>query len=702
MPAKYTFVERLDKALSGGLFKQLLWLFAFVLGVLVFLVILSLVFLPKDLSIMGFSGPFCRIQAVLYHFLDPGNIYEETTAGARFFTTIVAVLGMVLMGGLLVTTFSNIVDKRVSKLDDGKVVYKKMADHYIIIGYGSITASIIRSLKRKDAKIVLMTSQSVRMVRSRLFSSLSSDYEQRIYIYAGNIESEEHLMNLNFHSAIEVYVLGENSEQGRDSKNLECVRKIAKLRGHQELILPVHVQMDKLTSYSTIQKLSLSREFLTDNGKRTIYFRPFNFYENWSRILWGTIYSKTDPEAESPKSIMESKGSYSKLDYETVEADKYVHLVIVGFANMGQALFFEALRQCHYPNYYTSKIKTRITVIDWNMDVLLPSFQARFPYLEQIEDVSVVYKKGMVEDPEVREYLVNESGNADAILTVAICLEDPDISLSTGLSLPDELYYRIVNEEGVDVVENSKTRILIRQSVCEGGMARLLGHDKDKYRNVSIFGMADQGVSPEMMDDDFAMYINASYALPRVIEKSLVKDADARFWEPAQDESEAVKMYREALCDAYVLYDAAKDNVGGKSFIDVLTGSDVSEALRKKLRGVAFDMWLGLAEPLRFANRYQVDIYDTFAKYYDVLNGNRTTLSSMEHRRWLADRTIVGYRAYNPYQIGRSLKAKKDIYKFHHCIRPFDELAEGDKNKDTDTIDFRRKLTAMKGYTKYS
>ena len=73
MPAKYTFVERLDKALSGGLFKQLLWLFAFVLGVLVFLVILSLVFLPKDLSIMGFSGPFCRIQAVFYHFLDSGN-----------------------------------------------------------------------------------------------------------------------------------------------------------------------------------------------------------------------------------------------------------------------------------------------------------------------------------------------------------------------------------------------------------------------------------------------------------------------------------------------------------------------------------------------------------------------------------------------------------------------------------------------------
>ena len=141
-----------------------------------------------------------------------GNIYEETTVGARFFATIVAVLGMVLMGGLLVTTFSNIVDKRVSKLDDGKVVYKKMADHYIIIGYGSITASIIRSLKRKDAKIVLMTSQSVRMVRSRLFSSLSSDYEQRIYIYAGNVESEEHLMRLNFHSAREVYVLWEDMD----------------------------------------------------------------------------------------------------------------------------------------------------------------------------------------------------------------------------------------------------------------------------------------------------------------------------------------------------------------------------------------------------------------------------------------------------------------------------------------------------------
>ena len=651
MNNRLNFTERLDRTISGGFLKQIKWLIGFTLIVLALLIAISLIF-PDTTEIYGIEGKFGRIKGVLYHLIDPGNLSLETNnaVGIQVFTGIVAALGMVLLSGLLISTLTNVVERRVSDIEDGKVVYNSITGHYVIIGYGSLVVSIIRNVYANETsrRIIILTSQDVRSARADLFAQIPSSWEQYIHFYSGNIESKEHISSLNVESAVEIFILGEKDEYGRDSKNLECVRQIAQLRAECNDIINVNVLFDRMTSYSLIQKLSLPLDYIAPGGNISVYFRPFNHYENWARILWG--YNGGE------------NFGYDNLDYEKIDGNKYVHLVIVGFNRMGRALFLEALRQCHYPNYDESaqSVKSRITVIDKGMDNILPEFMSQYPYLDQISDIEIKYVNSCIEDNSVRMMLTEETGNQNSLLTIAVCLEDPDMSLSTGLCLPDEVFYSIVDGK----IVKSDTRVLIRQSIVQEGIGRILEGDQTKYSNVHIFGMSDIGISPSLMNDDWATYINAFY-------KTKYPDS--------QDSPEG-KVYNEYKC--YLIQAGISLDT---SFIDLVTDQTHHEFMHK----IARKFWIFLNESHRFANRYQVDMYHTYMKYPE---SNRI-LEQMEHLRWNADRSIVGYRYINKADINESEYQKKDIYKFHGDIIPFYALGIKDAEKDSDMIINMKKLT---------
>lgn len=664
---------RIDRIISGGVGKQILCFFLVTVGVIIIFLAASLLF-NEEITFFGLGsgeyGKFCRMQGLLYHFIDPGNISIEKNngIGAQIFVVFFTIIGMVFLGGLLITTLTNIVERRVSNIEEGKVVYSAMKNHYVIIGHGDITTSIIQTIygeidshrtndKGDYPPILILTCQDIKTVRAELLAQLASKYEKYIFFYSGNLDSQEHIRNLNIDKAKEVYVLGEQDEYGRDSKNLECVKTIAQLRGKGQPILTVNVQFDKLTSYSIIQKITLSDEFLTSEGERSIYFRPFNIYENWAKMLWG--YKGT------------LKHNYDKLDFENITGSKYVHLVIVGFSRMGRALLLEALRQCHYPNYNElgtsdrQKNKSRITVIDRMMDDMLPDFKAQYPYLGQIEDINIEYLNANVQDSDIRAMLSSQTKDPDALLTIAICLEDSDFSLSTGLCLPDDVFYCIKDGKAVP----TNTRVLIRQSMIQEGIGRLLDADNAKYSNVHIFGMTNKGLCKELMSDDFAMYVNAYYTTCYYDRN----DTEANASDPKDP---IIRDYDRHVAELVKKYPERKDY----GFIDWVTTGDKEE--KAFMHQIATRLWMLLNEDLRFANRYQVDMYDTYLKYNDS-----PMLMQMEHLRWNADRSIVGYRSSHESGI-------KDLdFKLHKMIIPFYKLSDKEKKKDTDVIVNMKKLT---------
>ena len=313
-------------------------------------------------------------------------------------------------------------------------------------------------------------------------------------------------------------------------------------------------------------------------------------------------------------------------------SNKHVHLVIAGFSDMGVALLLEALRIAHYPNYdeKTGRNKTIVTIIDPEMDNLLPRFKSQYPYLDQITDITIEYINGRIEDDGNRKLLQSLSQRDDEMLTIAICFNDPDYSLSAALCLPDDLFYSMKDGQ---IVPNTNTQILVRQEI-RTGLADLLDNKNGKYSNVKIFGTLEQGVDDTLLGDTMAVFIGAKYHF-----KYDLPDAKDFFEEVKKDKANAL-----------------------------------AEAARP---------WIDMNEDMRFANRYQVEIYKTYLTYRELLQKAPETLYQMEHLRWCAERSITGYRDAHE----QGIKSSKDDFQIHKLIIPYYTLQDDEKDKDKDVLE---------------
>jgi len=486
--------------------------------IFVFTVDLGMCMFPKE----GIRSSFVSIISYIklthvpdddYHFKenpDPNadchddyKIIKDPNPSSRwdyFKHIILYCLGLIVFNGLLIATITRVMTTRAERYKNGANTYH-LRNHYVIIGYGTSCVPIIsnickRRISRRPAYFLIMTNQDIRTIRRDVKTKLQT-IEERVVIYSGDMNSSQHLQRLNLDKAKEVFIIGELQETGRDSKNIECAKMVKEIR--QQLAatetLHVNMQFDKPTSYSTIKRITIPKNFYKDSeDHEVIYLRPFNFYENWARLLWGTYQLE----------------GYKTLDRGMMTKDgKYVHLVIAGFNEMGVALLLEALRICHYPNYNeeTGANKTQITVVDPKMDELLPRFESQYPYLSQIMDIDVNFKASRIEDGEIREMIDRMAQQDDTLLTVAICFHDSDSGLSAALTLPDAAYYHVVNGK---IIPNANTEILVRQA-NRSGFADLLDEENGKFANVKIFGTLDQGVDDRLLSDNMAVIISAYY-----------------------------------------------------------------------------------------------------------------------------------------------------------------------------------------------
>ena len=235
-------------------------------------------------------------------------------------------------------------------------------------------------------------------------------------------------------------------------------------------------------------------------------------------------------------------------------------------------------------------------------------------------------------DDAVRKRLASWANDPDELLTVAVCFFDPDESIAASLSFPENLYY-LMDRNG-DIKPNGHVKILVRQEVMDG-VGGVLAQGNEKFRNVRIFGMVDEGVNSGLLEDDMAIWANAVY--------------------------------------------------NGIDLDKVIAGGEEGRIETEK----AMTEWYGLSEEMRFSNRYQVEMYSTFEKY-DRLNVPRTCLHRMEHLRWCADRYIAGY-SFCP----GAKQEDKEIFKVHKDLTSFDKLPEEDRNKDAEVIYNRQEIEIL-------
>lgn len=603
-----------------------------------------------------------------YHFIDPGNqhIAEGNTT---WLATIIAICGVFLLNGVLISSIVGWIDKRKERYLQGLEPYKhflKRKEHYVIIGGSDIVEGIVEQIFETPQKngempyILIQTSNNVEDFRHKLFSGLDIEQQKHIIIRYGNRNVKQDIEKLYLDKALEVYVIGEETrtddmESYHDTMNMKCLNLIyEKVEGNtffaksdKDNRLVCYFMFEYQTTFNVFQYSEISEEI-----KKRINFKPFYYYEMWAqRVL---VCKELENEANCEYLPLERINGIKKSE------DDYVHLVVVGMTRMGTALATQAALMAHYPNFVEKNIRTKITLIDENADKEKNFYIDRYDrlfalsnwsYKEMVRsesgkdelktvytykptdcehlggdflDVEWEFIQGSVAQLELQKY-IEDSITEKTKMTIAICKDEPSRCLAAALNLEWRIYEKAMQV----LVYNRYDDALIKQ-LKNQGKYDIYSPFKNK---IKAFGMASKCFSKERLEET---------------------------------ESLALKFHREYKKD---------ENAEIDKLTDYWSNVYVSNTMWTKLRCVE--------RKNETIDEKDIDI-----------------LAEVEHNRWNIEKLIMSFRPLTKEEQvqARQSKKDKDSYKdkmAHLNICSNDRLEEIDKGAKKYDIDIIEK-TALK------
>ena len=622
-----------------------------------------------------------------YYFADPGNQMSGKD-GSRVVGFIFSTLGSIFLSGILISTITNSFERMTTSWRSG-FSYYKFKGHVVIIGSDQMVYGLVNQLLAdKNLTIVVMTSTDVEQMRNVLWTSLTNKEDKgRIVVNYGQRDSEMFLNKINVAYASEVYLLGDTSEFDKienyhDSLNVYCLSLISKqckavARTNR---LKCHVLFDYKTTYHIFQYADLDTGII-----KYIDFHPFNFNDFWARKVLVAGRSR------------EGNVSYKPLDYIPItskDSDMFVHFIVIGMSQMGQAMALQAAHIAHYPNY--KKRKTKITFIDANGKAEMNEFKQKCGELFKVSksvyidaeswadaenqkicsvseaenkfithfgiaeeyrhlvgktngdqefiDIEWEFINGHDNNPIVQRRLEEYVKNKNAVVTVAVCLNLTHISLRSAMHLPKAYY------------END-IPILVQQRKTSTLASTLNGRDLDTdkrdallYKNITPFGMVN-----DCCDINMFATVEICKRIAAVYDHFFNYDII-----PMQiDMNEANRIW---------------DNTPmSKRWSNIFSAASIPTKLR--CIGIEWDN-------------------NTTCRLADFTEDEISLLAEMEHNRWNIEELLLGYRPVSKTEdeeIDKD-KSRKKYWKkrfVHYDIRPYDELkedAEGRKASKYDEV----------------
>lgn len=434
----------------------------------------------KDPGITKQNSPSI-FWTVYYHFIDSGNQHMTTSQSGRGWSALIAILGVFLLNGLLVSSIIGYIDRRKEKWLKGEVKYSRFLrrkKHYVIIGGNDMVAGIVRQIISKGKYILIQTSNDVENFRRSLFSNLTEEQQKLIIIYYGNRTSKEDIDTLCIENAEEVYIIGEeirtdDIESYHDTMNMNCLKLISENIKNAEHFnkynrLICRVMFEYQTSFNILQ--------VTDIDGEKIDFKPFNYYETWAQKV--LICQELQDVRNCEYLPLEG------FDGIKSDEDVFVHLVVVGMSRMGLAMAIEAAHLAHYPNFDTNRKRTRITFIGTSMEQEKNFFMGRFKEMfsvtrhryvaeatkwiyndfrtyswqnplaycdsnslycddscgDDFTDLEWEFINGSIENPNIQQYLADAAACKTAKLTIAVCIPENSRAIAAAAYLPDSVY----------------------------------------------------------------------------------------------------------------------------------------------------------------------------------------------------------------------------------------------------------------------
>lgn len=644
-----------DKAFYRSKGEQFLWLVALVA---IFLILGMIV------------GHFFNItewEVVELMLNPPGTFsgsYNEGPLVALIELTI-AVIGAVVFTSLLINAFGNWLDRRIDAYKKGEVVYS-FDNHVLIFGANSMLINILKSVLNDSdndkCDIVIQTTTDVEELRKSISAELSSKDLERIYVIYGKRNVYDSLRKLDVDESKSIYIIGEENESMHDSINIECYQHLKEICTNSLNVINCYIAFDRL---STLQSYHYTKQTIsTDKLHVTI----INSLESAAQrvLVNGTFQDGI---------------KYPSLDRNGIGPDSniQVHFIICGMSQMGYAMAITAAHNCHFPNFVTKGIRTKITFIQEQITQEMDYFRSRYQNLMKLSVVNYIdiknsennrvsmpemkyidplgnkegfldieweFINGGIETPEIREYIetcVSQEQQTQYV-TIAFCNNNPEQNVAASLYLPRMVFD---NNIPIFVYQSGKSEVL--------NVAR----QTEIYSNIYPFGM-----KPDCYDEQ---YFERIFKARRITHLYSLADSGKPF-EAMPADSELIEHWFS------LQYAFQQSNLYA------------ANSIQYKLRSINYDGHSALTE-----NEIKV-------------------LSEVEHNRWNVERLLTGFVPYrytdrikfrdillNGTAESKSKckqelnKAKKEQF-LHKDIAPYSELLESSKEYD---IVITRNITAV-------
>lgn len=657
---KRFFTLGFDRAFSGRGRKQFAWLVGILLLFFGVIYLVSWFFTfpePSDAaapdSQQGASCsdvPMGRLLQLICLFIDPGSV-ANVSPELRWFSLGVAILGLLLFTGLLISVVSNMLERRVERYREGEIAYP-LENHVVVIGFDEMVPMLVRQIcsdpRYGNCYILIQSVQPAAKVRNRIHTVLDARQERRILVLHAQRNSTEELEKLCTTRAREIFLIGEANEYDHDSLNIDSLQKIVAIHSKTRNCprIPVSVLFEYQTTYAAFQISDLAEEW-----RKQIDFHPFNFYEEWAKkLLVKRCYEEGTTKVE-----------YPTLDREPItrESDQTVHLVIIGMSRMGVALGVEAAQLLHFPNFCRDRrLKSRITIIDAAADEEMNFFRGRYRHYFDLApsryrdlahpdevrilppnwdygsrtdflDVEFEFIKGRAETPAVQQLLAKWAGDPKQQLSIAICLNFPPQAMAMGLYLPDVIYAR-----NIPVFVRQETSSALLDLLNN----RLKKEPLNRYSHVFPFGMLANSFDLDRRNTRRAQLVNYIYDYKGTYGTSPSAAPSDHELQQKWNKLPVALQWSNFYC---------------------------ADSVDIKLRSLGF----GVTPPVQLTEA-QVEL-----------------MAEVEHNRWNMEKLLLGYRKPTPEEEMRFQdKAIRDMYKkklfVHPDIRPYAELDEGTKDYD--------------------
>ena len=568
-----------------------------------------------------YRGPYCR------------SIPSEKTNPWEL--SIIYLLGSIVFSGLLISILTNALRTRADRFKQGKVSYCNFKNHIVILGYNDMVPGMIEKIlndQRCPKRIIVGVKRNIPENVDRIQDQINVSSESRKSILvleadSNNLWELKHRMRV--HTAKEVYILGEHD----DAYSLNSYEKIQSLC--EETHPECYVQMQYQSTFALFQTYS--------KEKGMEHFHAFNFHDVLARemMMRKEIDTRNDTVLTGP------------------DSNKYVHLVIVGMTEMGEALAREAAFLCHYPNFVTKGIRTRITFIDPKAKENMTYITGRYHHLfdlcnysfrnaggvpgypiidKDYLDIEFDFIQANIAEAAMREEISLWAKDDNQILTIAVCADLPHRSMAAGLYLPDEVFY-------------NKIPVWIYQP-AKGDMAKYLQESKRFKDGVVTFGMSGKDID-----------VKNEKLINRAMKLKLLYDKISELQTELNNNGINEETILSEIDNLAVNYDDEK--VLHKKWADELV----------------FNKW---------SNIYCVASIE--AKRRSVNNEwtaeNIRVIDEVEHNRWNVEKLLMGFRSTTDKEHAEIINGettkrnlKKDFYA-HDNICPFNELDEVTKKYD--------------------